>query len=237
MILVADSVSKSYQGQRVLASARLSAASGEITGLLGRMGSGKSTLLKICSGLVQPESGWVEFGGKRYMRPRRSVLARAGLFYLGESDNLAWTLTVGRHLDEIQRRFGSRIEEDVIEMLDLRGLLARKPDSLSGVEIKRVELGLAFARRPLVLLADEPLRSVDPKQCELSCRALKLLASRGCAVVVSGHEVNMLMPYLDSITWVTSGTTYALGSVEHARSDERFAREYLGVPGNARRAS
>lgn len=237
MILVADSISKSYQGQRVLASARLCAASGEIAGLLGRMGSGKSTLLKICAGLVQPESGWVEFGARRYTRPTRSVLAREGLFYLGESDNLAWTLTVGRHFDEIERRFGSPVDEDAIEMLDLRSLFARKPASLSGGEVKRVELGLAFARRPSLLLADEPLRSVDPKQCELSCRALKLLASRGCAVVVSGHEVSMLLPYLDSITWVTSGTTYALGSVENARSNERFAREYLGVPGNARRAS
>ena len=91
-----------------------------------------------------------------------------------------------------------------------------------------MEMALVFARNPGCLLADELMRSVDPIVSDMIGRSLRELAAKGCAVVVTGHEVNYLMPFLDSVTWVTSGTTYDLGSPACARSHEPFAREYLG---------
>ena len=117
--LTADSISKSFSGSRVLSSARLSVESGQVVGVLGRMGSGKSTLLKICAGMIRADSGWIELNGVRRDRPRRATLAREGIFYLGETDNLAWTLTGRQHLDEIARRFGSRPGDDVVTMLEV----------------------------------------------------------------------------------------------------------------------
>lgn len=229
MTLVADSISKSFAGRRVLTSARLRAEHGRVAGLLGRMGSGKSTLLKICAGLIQAESGWIELNGRKYLRTRRSTLAAQGVFYIGEADNLAWTLTVHEHFNEIERRYGLAERDEIFELLDLKPLLQRKGHALSGGEVKRVEIGLAFARRPSCVLLDEPFRSADPLLCERLGHCFRLLASHGCAVVVSGHEVNQLLPFLDSITWVTSGTTHLLGSVESALAHEAFTREYLGL--------
>ena len=236
-MLVADSISKSFGSERVLSSARLSATRGEVVGLLGRMGSGKSTLLSICAGIVRGDSGWVELDGRRYLSPRRSALARRGLFYLGEANNLAWTLTVAQHFDEISRRFRVTADEEIFELLELRPLLDRKPSSLSGGEVKRVEMGLALVRQPLCFLADEPFRSVDPILCELLGECFRRLAHRGCAVVVTGHEVDRLMPFLDSITWVTSGTTHSLGPRNSALSNDAFRREYLGASYSNLRAS
>ena len=54
------------------------------------------------------------------------------------------------------------------------------------------------------------------------------LAAEGCGVVVTGHEVRALRPFLDSVTWVTAGTTYPLGTPEEAWKNDRFRREYLG---------
>lgn len=227
-MLIADSIAKSFGNRRVLTSARLSVASGQIVGVLGRMGSGKSTLLKICAGIARADSGWVELDGTRYQRPRRSTIARRGMFYLGESDNLAWTLTIRQHFDEIARRFGRSAIDDAVGMLEIAPLLDRRSHQLSSGETKRVEMGLVFARNPACLLADEIMRSVDPIVCDLLGRSLTILAGRGCAVVVTGHEVNFLMPYLDRVTLVTSGTTYDLGSRDQAFSNEIFAREYLG---------
>lgn len=192
------------------------------------MGSGKSTLLKICAGIVSADSGWVELDGVRYQRPRRSVLAKRGLFYIGETDNLAWSMTVAQHFDEIARRFGLAQMDDALRLLDLAALLNRRVHQLSSGEVKRVEIGLALARNPACLLADELIRSVDPMVCDVLGRSLRLLADGGCAVVVTGHEVNYLMPLLDRVTWVTSGTTYDLGSRDSALANEKFAREYLG---------
>ena len=236
-MLVADSIGKSFGSERVLSSARLAASRGEVVGLIGRMGSGKSTLLSICAGIVRGDSGWVELDGRRYPSPRRSTLAARGMFYLGEGDNLAWTLTVAEHFREIARRYRVTVDTDILDLLELHSLLDRKPGSLSGGEVKRVEMGLALVRRPLCFLADEPFRSVDPILCELLGQCFKRLAHGGCALVVTGHEVDRLMPFLDSITWVTSGTTHSLGSRDSAMSNDAFRREYLGLSDSNLRAS
>ena len=87
---------------------------------------------------------------------------------------------------------------------------------------------VTLLRRPSCLLADEPFKSVDPLMCELLGNAYRHLASNGSAVVVTGHEVNALKPYLNSVVWVTSGTTYELGNADSAWQHDGFRREYLG---------
>jgi lipopolysaccharide export system ATP-binding protein len=231
MILCADSISRSFSGRRVLSSARLAVETGQVVGVLGRMGMGKSTLMKICAGVLDADSGWVEFAGRQYQRPRLSRLASRGLFYLAEADNLAGALTVRQHFDLIENRFGTRDRALAVEMLKVEPFLSARTDTLSGGETRRVEMALAIVRKPLCLIADEPFRSVDPIMCETLGNAFVHLAGTGCAVVVTGHEVNALKPFLDSVVWVTSGTTYALGTPAHAWAHEGFRREYLGPRG------
>jgi ABC-2 type transport system ATP-binding protein len=192
------------------------------------MGTGKSTLLKICAGIVAPDTGWVEIDGRQYLRPRHNILAMRGLFYLGELDNLVRTMTVREHFDAITHRFGKWNDDDQLERLHIAPLLDQKAGTLSGGEVKRVEIGLAFARRPRVLLADELFTSADPVLCEVIGSSLRELARAGCAIVVTGHEVNLLKPFLDSVTHVTSGTTYFLGDSNQAWAHDGFRREYLG---------
>lgn len=233
-MLIADSVGKSFKDRRILSSARLEVRTGEVAGLLGRMGTGKSTLLKICAGRITPDSGWVELNGVRFDRPSAAKLARCGLFYLGELDNLAWTRTPIEHFDEIERRFGSFHRDSIVERFAIGDLLERRVNQLSGGETRRIEMAIAFARRPLVLLFDEPFRGADPKLCHDLGTAFRELASKGTAIVVTGHEVNMLMPFLDSVVWMTSGTTYHLGSPDEAASNEMFAKDYLGSIADSR---
>ena len=192
------------------------------------MGQGKSTLMKICAGVLDADSGWVEFDGQQYERPRLSTLAARGLFYLAESDNLVSALTVSQHFDLIEKRFGPGDRDLAASMMRLEVFLGARADTLSGGETRRVEMALALLRRPLCLLADEPFKSVDPLMCELLGNAYRHLASNGSAVVVTGHEVNALKPYLNSVVWVTSGTTYELGNADSAWQHDGFRREYLG---------
>ncbi|HEX6574216.1 MAG TPA: ABC transporter ATP-binding protein [Gemmatimonadaceae bacterium] len=228
-MIVADSISKSFGARRVLSAATLRAPSHKVTGLLGRMGSGKSTLLKICAGLIAPDAGWVEINSSRFHRTRHSLLARKGLFYLADTDNLAWTLSVRDHFSELHRIFDLRVDDEIVTELNIGHLLDRGVSSLSGGETRKVEIAIAMARRPSVLLCDEPFRGADPILCELLGSMFRRLSVDGTAVVVTGHEVNQLMPFLDSVVWITSGTTYHLGTPEAARSHPAFRRDYLGL--------
>jgi ABC-type branched-subunit amino acid transport system ATPase component len=227
-VLRADSICKAFGGRDVLKSATLWAAAAQLTVLLGRNGCGKSTLLGVGAGVLAADAGVVLFAGRAYARPRLHTLARRGLFYLPERGLLTRNLTVGAHMDAVRRRFGSALASGHAALLRLDELLDRKPDTLSGGERRRAEVGLALARRPACLLADEPFMGVAPKDAELLSTAFRALAADGCAVVISGHEVPLLLELAHEVIWLASGTTHSLGSPAQARQHWQFRQEYLG---------
>lgn len=228
-LLLADSVGKSFGERKVLSAASLAVYPGIITVLLGRNGAGKSTLLKIAAGWIAADHGIVRFRGETHVRPRLHRLAAQGLFYLPTHSFLSAAFSVREHLRAVQRSFGAADPAEVVERLQIGELLGRAPDALSGGERRRAEVAMALLRRPLCLLADEPLRGINPRDMEVIGAALRELARGGCGVVVTGHEVPTLLPLADQVVWVTAGTTYALGSPEEAERDPRFRREYLGL--------
>ena len=227
-MLVADSIGKRYGARWVLHAATLRLVPGQLRALVGRNGAGKSTLLRIAAGLLPADHGVVQCDGTALLRPRLPQLARRGLFLLPDHDLLSGSLTLAGHLALVAETFGVGQDPAVIDTLRLRDLLTRRPHQLSGGERRRAELAVAAVRRPRFLLADEPLRGITPIDCDLLLRVFRDLAAKGCAVVVTGHEVGALLEGVDHITWCTDGTTYELGRPDVAASHERFRQEYLG---------
>ena len=229
-LLVADSVGKSFGAKRVLSSASLRAVPGEVRVLFGRNGAGKSTLIKIAAGLIAADTGMVHFDGAPLLRPTLPWLARAGLFYLPDHDLLSSALTLEAQLRLCAAQFG--LSDDswrtAARRTEVESMLDRRPTAFSGGELRRAELTLALARAPRVLIADEPFRGIAPVDHELLSTLFRAMAAEGCAVVVTGHEVETLLALADHVTWSTSGTTYELGSRERARGHEQFRREYAG---------
>jgi len=227
-LLCADSVGKSFKGRRVLTSASLRAEPGQVRVLFGRNGSGKSTLMRIAAGLLQPDSGTVHYLGTPLDRARLPALASAGLFYLPDHDLLSPRFTLRAQLEMFVRRFAQGSVAEAIDLVGLAARLDRYPHQLSGGETRRAELALALVRGPLCLLADEPFRGVAPLDAEVLARVFRELASRGCAVVFTGHEVETLLSVADHVVWCTDGTTYELGPPAAARLHSRFCQLYLG---------
>lgn len=229
-LLVADCVSKAFGGRRILTSATLRAVPGRLTVLFGRNGAGKSTLLRIAAGWTRPDSGTVHYDGRPRTSARLSSLARDGVFYLPDHDLFSSAYTIGVQLEMFRRRFDgaepgaamARVELDPVRMRE-------RPEALSGGERRRAELAAILVRRPRCLLADEPYRGVAPRDADVLTATFRALASEGCAVVVTGHEVPTLMAAADHVTWSTAGTTYELGPPAVAQRDERFRAEYLGT--------
>jgi ABC-type multidrug transport system ATPase subunit len=228
-VLRADSIAKRFGERQILSAATLRAESGEVVVLVGRNGAGKSTLLKVAAGAMEPDQGTVFFKGRAYLRARWPVLATQGLFFLPDRDLLSPRRTVGSHLEIMIRQFGPAVEIDPVAVSGLADLLDHYPDELSTGERRRAEVSLAAARRPDCLLADEPFRHVDPKDRIIIGDALRLMAGRGCAVVVTGHDVEDLFGIADRVVWCTDGTTYELGTPAEAIGHQRFVAAYLGI--------
>lgn len=227
--LVADCVSKSFDGRRVLSSASLRAVSGQVRVLLGRSGEGKSTLLRIAMGWLEPDSGLVQSEGEGFLRVRPAMLAARGVYYLPDSGSLSTALTLRAQFAMLAERYpGGEAPSAALERLGVGRFGESRLYRLSGGEQRRAEVAAVFVRRPRVLLADEPLRGIAPIDQERILAAFRALAEDGCAVVVTGHDVEALLDGADHVTWCTSGTTYELGAPAAARGHERFRREYLG---------
>lgn len=226
-VLLAESIGKSFGTQRVLSSARLEAIAGTITLVAGRNGVGKTTLFRIVAGTLAADSGFVRFAGRTFERPKLHRLARMGLFYLPDRNLFAPFVPLRSQLQAIIRRFGAGTIDIAVEQLGIDDLLDYMPRDFSGGELRRSELAAVCIRRPICLVADEPLRGIDPRDTVLILEFLRTLSAAGCAVVISGHDVAPLMDVATNVVWVTAGTTYILGDPACAANNEHFRKDYM----------
>jgi ABC-type multidrug transport system ATPase subunit len=229
LILRAEDIGKRYGDRPVLSSASLRAQAGRITALVGRNGAGKSTLLKICAGVLASESGAVHFNGSVAERPWLHRLARRGLCYLPADRNLlSEGFTLRLQLEAVCRQRKAPGYEDAIESLDLVRVLDQRPTSMSGGEQRRASLAMAMVLEPACLMADEPLRGIAPLDMDRICLALRAMRARGCAIVVTGHELTTLFDLVDDVVWMENGFTQFMGTAASAAGDWRFRQQFIG---------
>jgi len=227
-VLWAEGIGKSFGSVTVLKSAGLWATAGQVTTLLGRNGSGKTTLMRIAAGDLKADYGTVCLRGEVRERPRLADAARAGVMYLPQDQLVVGRYRVREHLAALGSVFEDARVDEAIHVMALEPLLDQRAYSLSRGERVRVSLALAAARRPRVLLVDEPLVGLAPSEQERLADLLRTLASQGTAVVTSGHDARVLLSVSDAILWSVAGTTHHLGSPAEALRHTQFRREYLG---------
>ena len=232
-MLVADSIGKRFGARRVLTAASIRVVPEEIRALVGRNGAGKSTLLRIAAGLDVADHGVIIWSGQRMLRSRLARLARTGLLFLPSDGLLAPARRLGVQLQLVADTFGTGSTADAIQAMRLESVVTQQVHQLSGGERRRADVAVALIRQPSCLLADELFRDSSPLDCELIGQTLQSLAQKGCAIMVTGHELLFLMRYADHVTWCTTGTTHELGSPEDAERNDAFRADFLGVPWRA----
>ncbi len=170
----------------------------------------------------------MRFDGDVLSKARLPDLAARGVFFLPDHDLFSNAIPVKVQLEWFRRQFHGGIVSEALDAVGLVDLGDEKAHALSGGELRRAELAAVIIRRPRCLLADEPLRGIAPRDAEDIGRLFRSLAENGAAVVVSGHEVPVLMAFATHVTWCTAGTTHELGPPDTAAKNDAFRREYLG---------
>jgi phosphonate transport system ATP-binding protein len=223
-LAVRDLTMRYPNGHTALQDMNLSVGAGDMVVVLGSNGSGKSTFMKCVVGLNRPTAGTVEVAGRdltslsgRAMREarlplalisqhanlvrRRSVLANVCCGALGRHRTLATTL--GRvPRSELAPALGYLAEVGLVE------LAGQRAGTLSGGQAQRVAVARALAQAPQVLLADEPVASLDPEAADEVMRLLRRLASEGgLAVVCVLHQPELAARYADRIVGLRRGRT------------------------------
>jgi energy-coupling factor transport system ATP-binding protein len=200
---------------RALDGANLRVRTAEVYGLAGATGSGKSTLLQHLNGLLLPQEGQVTVGPHRLHEPKPDLFAArklAGLAFQNPETQLFETF-VGDEIAFGPRQAGlsrADIRASVrwaMEQvgLDFEAFKDRRSFGLSGGERKKVALASILARRPEILLLDEPMAGLDPRSRGELLSALRRLADLGLTIVVSSHQMDDLAGFVDAATVMAHG--------------------------------
>jgi ABC-2 type transport system ATP-binding protein len=183
-----SSLSKRYGRKWALRDCTLSVPAGKVVGLVGPNGAGKTTLLQLIGGLLEPTSGDIRVLGGR-PGEGRTQLERVG-FVAQDAPTYA-NMSVEKHL-RMGAYLNSTWDQDLaLSRVNQLGLEARqKTGSLSGGQRSQLALALAIAKRPELLLLDEPVASLDPlARREFLQSLMEIVAERGVSVVLSSHLV------------------------------------------------
>ncbi len=243
-VLAIRNLAKAYGGVQAVRGVSFTVAAGELLAMIGPNGAGKTTCFNILNGQVRPDAGSVEFEG-------RSLL--------GLSPRQIWRLGVGRTF-QITATFGSMTVRENVQMallshhrrlwslttLAARGfadeanaLLARvgmreqadRPCAvLAYGDLKRVELAVALANRPRLLLMDEPTAGMAPRERdELMQLAAELARRGGIAVLFTEHDMDVVFTHADRVIVLSGGELIAEGRPDAVRADARVREVYLGT--------
>jgi putrescine transport system ATP-binding protein len=228
------SVTKDFGEFRAVDRVSLDVARGEILALLGSSGCGKSTLLRILAGFEAPTSGSVVLGGidlaglPPYERPVNMMFQSYALFpHLTVWDNIAF----GLRRDGLTKAVVAARVVDMLRLVQMPQFAKRKPHQLSGGQQQRVALARSLAKRPQLLLLDEPLGALDRKLREATqIELVNIIREVGVTCVMVTHDQEEAMTMASRIAVMSEGRFVQVGSPAEIYETplSRFVADFIG---------
>jgi spermidine/putrescine ABC transporter ATP-binding subunit len=233
-VISLQGLTKRFGQVTAVKAASLDFVENEFFALLGPSGCGKTTLLRMIAGFARPDEGSILLDGadmtalRPNRRPVNLMFQSYALFpHMTVAQNVAYGLEMeGLARAEITRRVG-----EILEMTELAGFSARKPDSLSGGQRQRVALARALVKRPRVLLLDEPLGALDKKLREQMQLELKRMQHEvGITFVIVTHDQEEALVMADRIAVLNAGEIVQVGSPRelYEYPSNRFVAGFIG---------
>jgi branched-chain amino acid transport system ATP-binding protein len=234
---------KSFGGLAVTANVDLRLERGSRQALIGPNGAGKTTLINLISGALRPSAGSVHLDGRDVTDLPEHARARLGLARTFQINQLFRTLPV---IDQVVLALGERrlsswrcwrplgadreLLDEAFELLEALRLVDQALAPISTLPYGRqrlVEIALALAARPKVLLLDEPAAGVPAAESHVILDAIEALPA-GIAVLIVEHDMDLVFRFAKRITVMAGGSILAEGSPDAIAADERVRQVYLG---------
>lgn len=250
-LLAADALTRRFGGLVAVNQVSFTVHSGEIFGLIGPNGAGKTTLFNLITGLIQPSSGQMRYGGEDISRLRPHQIAAKGIARTFQNIRLFGDLSALENVmvaQHVHTRSGvltgvlglppapqeeQQIRQRSLELLDLVGLRDRADDRAKNFaygDQRRLEIARALALKPQVLLLDEPAAGMNPNEKhQLSDFIRSIRTQFDLTVLLIEHHVPLVMGLCDRIAVLDFGQLIALGDPATVKNDSAVIDAYLGA--------
>jgi len=243
-LLETRSLTKEFRGFRAVSDVNLSVAAGTVHALVGPNGAGKTTLFNLLTGFLTPSSGSVNFDGRDITGKAPEQIAPLGIARSFQITSLFDAMTLREHLElalASPTRMGNQwwrsvtrmavFRNQAMDLLEQVGLADRAgapASSLAYGQKRALELAIAMALDPKLLLLDEPTAGMGIEDVDRTIALVRQLAT-GRTVVFVDHNMHVVGSLADQVTVLQSGQILAEGPYEHVRNDERVVAAYLGA--------
>ena len=231
-------VSKRFGGLQALKKVDFTVNKNEIAGRVGPNGSGKSTLLNLISGVYKPDSGKIFFLDEDISKLPPYVICSKGITKTSQTVQSFPEMTAIENVLTGVLFNGKKNTEKTEalprarELLEFVGLNQEKFDipakNLNVVELRRVQLAKALATMPKLLLLDELLTGLTPRESDEAIELIKLINKQGVTVLIVEHVMRVIMGLCDRVTVLHHGEKIFEGTPKEVVNDKRVVKVYLG---------
>jgi len=231
-------VSKTFGGVQAVRKVNLYVDEGQIAGLVGPNGSGKSTLLNLISGVYKPDSGKILFNDKDISRlPPYTICAR-GITKTSQTVQSFPDMTalenvlIGVQFGKTKAGRKGNADVRAKELLEFVGFEKDKillpAKNLNVIELRRVQLARALATEPKMLLLDELLTGLTPKESDQAIELIKLINKQGITILMVEHIMKIIMGLCATVTVLHHGEKICEGTPQTVCDDPEVVKVYLG---------
>ncbi|HEY4715944.1 MAG TPA: LPS export ABC transporter ATP-binding protein [bacterium] len=231
----AKSLSKFFNGRKIVDGLSISVMNGEIVGLLGPNGAGKTTTFFMIAGMYKPDGGKIFLDNKDMTDKPVFQRARYGITYLPQDTSVFKKMSVRENIQVVLEATGmnnseiERVIKQLQDELDLKDLSYQKAYTLSGGERRRLEIARALSVSPAFLLLDEPFTGVDPIAVSEIKKIITNLKNKNIGVIISDHNVRETLSICDRAYIINDGKILAEGVPDYLLHNEKVKEHYLGT--------
>jgi ABC-type uncharacterized transport system ATPase subunit len=226
-------ISKQFGGLAAVSDVDLTVEAGEIHCLIGPNGAGKSTLFKLIVGIYPPTEGTIRFRDVDITRDRPYARVQRGMSIKMQAPSVFKELPVKQNLHiALQQHYshqGLANEQDrLLALLDLTADRDKLAGTLSHGQQQWLEIGMALALQPTLVLLDEPTAGMSPEETYRTGELIKTLNAEGMTIIVVEHDMTFIRQIAQQVTVLHLGKVFARGPLPEIIQDQRVAEIYLG---------